>query len=87
MNRDLNRRTRRRSGLVIGMLCAAWLSPVFLLCLAATASAQSPSWPQWGGAAARFQIAGDGAGLDLARRGAAPPVAARFRRRLLRNFG
>ena len=49
MNRDLNRRTRRRSGLVIGMLSAAWLSPVFLFCLAATASAQSPSWPQWGG--------------------------------------
>jgi outer membrane protein assembly factor BamB len=48
MNRDLSRRTRR-SGLVIGMLFAAWLSPVFLLWLAAPASAQSPSWPQWGG--------------------------------------
>src|SRR5262245_30977662 len=49
MKRDLNCRTLRRSGLIIGMPCAAWLLPACLLWLGGAALAQSLSWPQWGG--------------------------------------
>jgi outer membrane protein assembly factor BamB len=49
MKLNPNCRTRRRSGLMICPPCAFWLLPVWLFCLGATALAQSPSWPQWGG--------------------------------------